>query len=395
MPADFLPYGRHSIDEDDIAAVAEVLRGSMLTGGPKVAEFERAFAARVGAKEAVACSNGTTALHLACIAAGLREGDRAIVPSVTFLSTANAVRMCGAEVVFADVDPDTGLLTPASLRTAFAGANGPVKAVLPVHLNGQIADMEEIAAIARQAGAAIITDCAHAIGAEYAERGTPGDGQWEDLACFSLHPVKTIAMGEGGVVTTNDASVAARLRRLRGHDMRRGEGGWLAADLALDEGGEANPWFYEMQELGYNYRATDFQCALGLSQLGKLDRFIAARRAIADRYDALLKPHDNLLRPIPRMPGQSAWHLYPVLIDYEALGTTRARLMRALVAEGIGTQVHYIPVHWQPYYRARYGEQDLPGAAAYYRRALSLPIFPALPEDGPERVVEALVRLLG
>ena len=390
-----LPYGRHQIGEDDIEAVVEVLRGGELTSGPKAAEFEAAFAMKVGAKEAVVCSNGTTALHLAVMAAGLGPNDKAIVPTITFLSTANAVRMTGAEVVFADVDPDTGLLTTETVIAAYEKAGGPVKAILPVHLNGQCVDMPKIFQVAKKNNSAVITDCCHALGAEYAGGGRPGDGQYEDMACFSLHPVKSIAMGEGGMITTSSKEFSKRMRLLRSHDMKRGAEDRLLNDLSFDAQGNANPWAYEMHELGYNYRAPDILCALGLSQLNKLDQFITRRRVIAALYEKALARLDNIVRPIPRTEiAKSAWHLYPVLIDFDALGKERATVMRELLSLGVGTQVHYIPVSDQPYYRNRYGLQKFPGAQSYYGRVLSLPIFPAMSDDDVTVVVLALEKIL-
>jgi len=391
-----LPYGRHQIDDDDIEAVVDVLRNGLLTSGPKAAEFEADFAAKIGAEEAVVCSNGTTALHLAVMAAGLGPGDVAIVPTLTFLSTANAVRMAGAEVQFADVDSDTGLLTPKTLLAAYKKVDGAVKAVLPVHLNGQCADMPEIKDIATANNSALITDSCHALGAEYAGGGRPGDGRYEDMACFSLHPVKSIAMGEGGMVTTNNPKFAKRMRLLRSHDMVRDAADWVLADVSFDKNGDANPWVYEMHELGYNYRAPDILCALGQSQLKKLDGFVARRREIAEFYDELLAPLGNFLRPVPRtMLAKSAWHLYPVLIDFNTREEDRAEVMRRLLAEGIGTQVHYIPVSGQPYYSNRYGTQKFAGANSYYQRVLSLPIFPAMSDEDVRGVVSALETVLG
>lgn len=395
MSQSFLPYGRHQIDEDDIAAVVDVLRHGMLTCGPKVTEFEAAFAGAVGAKEAIVCSNGTTALHLAALAANIGPGDKVVVPAVTFLSTANVVRMCGGDVVFADVDADTGLMTAETLEDAIARAGGTVKAIMPVHLNGQCVEMVEVKGVAERVGAAIITDCCHALGATYMQGGHPGDGQFEDFACFSLHPVKSIAMGEGGVVTTNDAKVARRMRQLRGHDMERDSDRWKVAEQGFDSTGEANPWYYEMQELAYNYRATDMQCALGLSQLAKLEGFVARRAQIAEQYDKAFASMSNQLKPVRRTKlAASGWHLYPVLIDFDAAGRERGAVMRALQAHGVGTQVHYLPVPWQPYYRDLYGEADYPGAKAYYERVLSLPIYPAMTDADVARVVAALKDVL-
>jgi len=381
----FLPYGRQDIDADDIAAVVEALGADFLTTGPRVEAFEQAFAAAVDAPHAVACANGTAALHLSMLALGIGPGDRVAVPSVTFLATANCARFVGAEVIFTDVDPDTGLMTPQTLAEALERAGpGPVRAVLPVHLRGDVADLAGLARIARQAGAVLVEDAPHALGsqADFGDGDQPvGNGRWSGAATFSFHPVKTIATGEGGMVTTADADVAARLRRLRSHGMERTAG--------------ADPWLYEMREPGFNYRLPDILCALGQSQLKRLPAFADRRRALAARYAEALAP----LAPHVRLATTPAWsrpvlHLLTVLIDFEALGRGRRPVVEALAAEGIGTQVHYIPVHAQPYYVGRYGPLDLPGAAAWYRRCLSLPLFPAMADADVDRVVAALSRAL-
>ena len=397
----FLPYARHDLDDDDIAAVAAVLRGDWLTTGPTVEAFERALAARTGAGSAVVCASGTAGLHLATMALGLGPGDCAIVPTITFLATANAVRYVGAEVVFADVDAETGLLTPATLREALGRAGGKqVKAVLPVHLGGRAADLRGIAAVAAEAGIDIVEDAAHAIGTTYpvndGSLAPVGDGRYSRMTVFSFHPVKTIAMGEGGAVTTNDDALRERLVRFRSHGMTRAAEAFRNRALAFDADGTVNPWYYEMPELGYHYRATDIHCALGLSQLTKLDRFVARRRELIERYRRVLAP----LAPLVRMSttptdAGAAWHLCTVLIDFAAAGTTRARVMRELRARGVGSQVHYIPVHRQPYYQARYGAMSLPGAAAYYERCLSLPLFPAMADGDVDRVAAALSEAIG
>jgi UDP-4-amino-4,6-dideoxy-N-acetyl-beta-L-altrosamine transaminase len=389
-----LPYGRHWVEDDDIAAVVETLRGPYLTTGPVVRRFEEAFAARVGARFAVAVSSGTAALHLAMIAADLGPGDRAVVPSMTFLATANVVRFTGAEVVFADVDAESGLLTPETLAAALDRAGGQVKAVIPVHLGGAVADMAAIAARAAAAGAVVIEDACHAIGAT-APSAAVGACPHSAMAAFSTHPVKTIATGEGGMITLNDAERAARLARLRSHGMDYDRTHWRAPERSLD-GGERAPWYYEMAEMGFNYRLTDIASALGLSQLAKLDRFLDRRSTLAARYDRALAPLAPHVRPPVRsMALQPGWHLYAVRIDFAALGTTRSAVMARLREEGIATQVHYIPVHTQPYYRARYGPIDLPGADTYFQRTLTLPLFPAMRDDDLERVVSALARALG
>jgi UDP-4-amino-4,6-dideoxy-N-acetyl-beta-L-altrosamine transaminase len=387
----FLPYGQQTIDDDDVAAVAAALRGEFLTTGPAVAEFEQAFAQATGATHAVACNSGTAALHLAVLGHDLGPGDIAIVPSVTFLATANVVRMTGAEVLFADVDPDTGLMTEESLREAserMPAGNARLRAVLPVHLNGQVCDLPALA-VAVPEGAVLIEDACHALGVD-----DVGATRHAAAACFSTHPVKAIATGEGGVVTTSNAALADRLRRLRSHGMIRDPASFANHDLAFD-GSEPNPWYYEMEEVGWNYRLPDVLCRLGLSQLRRLAQFRRRRIEIARLYDRLLAPLAPWLRPVPHGNRAHGWHLYAVLIDYASVGTTRRRLMQALRAEAVGTQVHYIPVHRQPYYQRRYGDTALPGADRYYARCLSLPLFPSMTDDEVHRVVAALGRAVG
>lgn len=396
----FLPYGRHQIDEDDVAAVTAVLRSDSLTGGPLVSEFETAFAERVGARFAVACANATAGLHLATMALGLGPDDAAIVPTLTFLATANAARYVGAEVTFADVDPATGLMRPMDLQNAFARETGrKIKAAIPVHLNGQCVDMESVAEFSVRHGLRIIEDACHAVGASYRTRAGEqvrvGACRHSDMAVFSLHPVKTIAMGEGGVVTTNDPDLHAALLRLRNHGMVREASRFVQREEAFDAEGQPNPWYYEMLEPGYNYRASEIHCALGLSQLRKLDRLLARRRELADTYDKALLPLASLMRPVPQVIGcESGWHLYVVHVDFKAAKTTRAMLIRELRGRNIGTQVHYLPVHRQPYYRIRYGELSLAGADAYYTSCLSLPFFPAMSDSDVEKVGAALGDIL-
>jgi UDP-4-amino-4,6-dideoxy-N-acetyl-beta-L-altrosamine transaminase len=393
-PPRALPYGRHLIEDDDVAAVTAALRGGFLTTGPAVEAFEAAFAARVGARHAVVCSSGTAALHLATLAAGLGAGDVAIAPAITFLATANAVRYVGAEVIFADVEAASGLMRKAQLDRALAEVgDARVRAVLPVHLAGQCADMAEIRKAAAARDALVIEDACHAVGASYLAGNAQvpvGACRHSDMCVFSFHPVKTIAMGEGGAVTTNDDRLAERLRRFRAHGMTR------EPSEFEDAGGAERPWWYEMPEPGFNYRASDINCALGLSQLAKLDRFVAERRRLADSYDRLLAPLAPHVLPLARIEGcQPAWHIYVARIDFAGLGRDRGAVMRGLKARGIGTQVHYIPVCRQPYYRRRYGDSRLPGADAYYERALTLPLFVGMSEADAARAVEALAAELG
>lgn len=395
MTGSFLPYGRQEIGDDDVAAVAAVLKGDWLTTGPAVEAFEKALAEKVNAKFAVVCSSGTAALHLAALAAGIGPGDAAVVPSITFLATANAIRYVSGDVMFADVDPATGLMTPATLESALARSAGHVKAVLPVHIAGQSVDLEAISAIAKRASAVVIEDACHALGTTFAAGGVVGDCRHSEMTVFSFHPVKTIAMGEGGAITTNHPAHYERLLRLRNHGMTRNPTQFRNTDLAFGADGKPHPWYYEMPEVGFNYRASDIHCALGLSQLRKLDGFITKRRDLTALYDDQLKPLAPHILP-PQRTGLSdpAWHLYAARIDFTGLNVPRELFVQRLRDEGIGTQVHYVPVHMQPYYQDTVGPLQLPGAMAYYRSTLSLPLFPAMTVDDVKRVVSALDRAM-
>ena len=392
---DFVPYGRHCIEGDDVEAVARVLRGDFLTTGPAIAAFERELCRHVAAPHAVVCSSGTAALHLALLAIDFKPVDVAIVPSITFAATANAARYAGGEVVFADVDPDHGLMTAENFADALDRARGRnIRAVLPVLLAGQGTDAAKIAALATREGITVIEDASHAIGATYrdgAENVPVGACRHSTMTIFSFHPVKTVAMGEGGAITTRDARLAARLERFRAHGIERDPSRFVRRSDAFDAAGAPNPWYYELQELGFNYRATDIHCALGTSQLAKLERNLRRRAELVALYDAAIAKLAPHVRPIRRVRDFTpAWHLYAVVIDFAALGRSRAEVMRALRARGIGSQVHYIPLHRQPYYAARYGEQSLPGAERYYARTLSLPLFPQLRNEHVHKVVTAL-----
>ena len=380
-----LPYGRQSIDDDDIAAVVAALHSDFLTTGPRVESFETAFAEAVGAQHAVACSNGTAALHLSMLALDVQPGEVCIAPSITFLATANCARYVGAEVVFADVDPLTGLMTPDTLSEAISRVGDRrLRAVLPVHLRGDVAQLDGLSALATQAGAVLVEDAPHALGSTATfgnVREQIGDVRHSAMATFSFHPVKTIATGEGGMVTTNDPHLAERLRTLRSHGMIRPPGG--------------DPWWYEMPEPGFNYRLPDILCALGQSQLSKLPQFAVRRRALAARYQAALIP----LAPVVQAAVSPTWsdpvlHLMVVLIDFAAVGKTRRQVMERLSAEGIGSQVHYIPVHRQPYFVERYGPLSLPGAEDWYEKCLSLPLYPGMDDQDVYRVVGALASAL-
>ena len=398
MTATFLPYGRQVIEDDDIAEVVRVLRSDYLTTGPEVPAFEQAFAAAVGAKHAIACANGTAALHLLAVAAGLGPGTVSIVPTLTFLATANAVRLSGGEVLFADVDPHTGLLTPSSLKNAIRRATAPVRAIFPVHLGGQSCDMSAIFALADEIGASVFEDACHAIGTRHSSphgQQRVGDCSHSKGCAFSLHPVKTIAAGEGGVVTLQDDELADRVRLLRNHGMIREPSRFMSKVDAFASDGRPNPWYYEMPEPGFNYRLTDIQAALARSQLGKLSRFAERRAGLARRYRHRLQSLAPLVRAVPIGDGcEPVLHLQQVLIDFDRLGMDRAGLMERLRTQGIGSQVHYYPVHRQPYYARRYPGLELPGADAFYKSTLSLPLYASMTEADVDRVVSILSHVI-
>ena len=370
-----LSYGRQVIDAADRAAVDKALRSPWLTQGPAVAAFEEALARACGAKYAVACTNGTAALHLACLAADLGPGDEAVVPAITFAATANAALYCGAEPVIVDVKPDTITLDPAAFARAVTRRT---KAVLPVHFAGLPADMSEIAAIAKKRKLIVIEDAAHALGATYKGKRI-GACERSDMAILSFHPVKHIATGEGGAVLTNDAKLRDRLRLFRSHGITR--------EPALLDNKNEGGWYYEMQTLGFNYRLTDLQCALGLSQLKKLGRFLARRRAIARLYEAAFKDDSRVKLQHRPKDREHAWHLFTIQVP----AARRRALYDLLHARGILANVHYIPLHRLPYYARRgWAKKRFPAAEAYYAGALSLPMHAALTDAEVRRVISVV-----
>lgn len=375
-----LPYGRQDISEADIEAVTDVLRSDFLTTGPAVPRFEAALTARTGAAHAVAVSSATAALHLACQALGLGPGDTLWTSPITFVASANCARYCGASVDFVDIDPDTYNMCPDALEAKLA-QSAPPKVIVPVHMAGQSCDMARIAELARAHGARVLEDASHAVGAT--EAGHPvGACALSDIAVFSFHPVKIVTTGEGGAALTNDPALAEAMAELRSHGITR--------DPAKMTEPPHGPWYYQQTDLGWNYRMTDLQAALGLSQIARLDDFLARRTALADRYDRLLADLP-LERPARRPEARSSWHLYIVRVAPERHRRTFERLRAA----GIGAQLHYIPVHLQPYYRRQgFAPGQFPKAEAYYARAISLPLFPAMTEANQNRVVAALAEAL-
>ncbi len=384
MSEAMIPYGRQDISEADIDAVVAVLRSDFLTQGPAVAAFERTVADHCGIAHAVAANSATSALHLACAALGLGPGDRLWTVPNTFVASANCARYCGATVDFVDIDPLTRNLSVPALRARLADAarTGTLpRIVVPVAFAGLPCEMAEIRALADDYGFAILEDASHAIGARYRDRPV-GCGEWADITVFSFHPVKIVTTGEGGMAVTRDPALAARMARLRSHGITR--------DPAEMDTPPAGPWIYEMQELGWNYRMTDLQAALGSSQMRRLDDFVARRAALAARYDALLAG-SGLTLPPRTVDGHSAWHLYVVGWNEERSGLSRDAAFMYLRAAGIGVNVHYIPVHLQPYYR-RLGFRpgQFPAAEAYYATALSLPLYATLDEAAQDRVIATL-----
>lgn len=394
MTRSHLGYGRQSIDRADIDAVVAVLQGDFLTQGPTVERFEAALAERVGARHAVAVSNGTAALHLACLAAGIGTGNLGVTSAITFAASANCLRYSGAEAGFVDVDPNSVGMNLAALTQALA-VRPEIKVVIPVHLGGLASGAAEIRSVARDR--VVIEDGAQSFGGVY-ESGNPvGCGAHADMTIFSFHPVKTITTGEGGAIVCNDDELAHRLRMLRTHGMEREPVRFVATDAIED--GRIKPWFHEQQLLGFNYRMTDLQAALGLSQLAKLDGFLRRRREIAGRYDAAFAglPHLRLPQSAPAERARSALHLYLAVFDFDALGTTRTAFMARLNKAGVGSQVHYIPVYRHPYYMQRYAVDPalFPEAESYYRSCLSLPLFPGMTDEDIEHVVATVREAVG
>lgn len=373
---EYIPYGKQWIDEEDIEEVITALQSDYLTTGPQVNAFEEAFAAACGARYAIAVTSGTAALHLACLAAGVGPGSEAITTPITFVATANAPLYCGSIPVFADVCSDTINLDPEEVQARITPRTA---AILPVHFGGHACDMPVLRAIAEQNGLALIEDACHALGAETPDGGRVGDCRYADMTIFSTHPVKAIATGEGGVITTNKPALNDRLRMLRSHGVTRDP-----ERLTRNEG----EWYYEMQMLGFNYRLTDIQCALGRSQLRKLATFLTRRREIVARYNAAFAGVPELQRPTERPGHRSAWHLYVVRLR-DADSATRRRLFDSLRAAGLGVNVHYIPVYWQPFYRDNYNYMPglCPIAERYYQEAITLPLYPQMTDAQVEYVI--------
>lgn len=372
----FIPYGRQFIDDDDIQAVVDVLKGDYLTTGPKIHEFEEALAARAGAKYAVAVSNGTAALHAACFAVGICEGDEVITSPITFAASANCALYVGAKPVFADIDSRTYNIDPDSILQKI---NSRTKALIPVHYTGQPCDMDAIRKVADKYGLIVIEDASHALGATYKGKAIGGIS---DMSTFSFHPVKQITTGEGGAVTTNDEKLYKRLLLFRSHGQTRNRE-WMEK--------YEGDWYYEQQELGYNYRMTDIQAALGLSQMKKLDMFLERRRELAAIYNESFKDVKELKIPEQLEVVQSAWHLYVISLRLDRTGKTRFDAFNYMKSRNIGVNVHYIPVYYHPYYRRLgYAKGICPNAESLYESLITLPLYPGMNDEDAGYAAECL-----
>ncbi len=367
-----IPYGRQTIEEDDIQAVVDVLRSDYLTTGPKIAEFEKMVADYVGAKYAVAISNGTSALHAACFAAGIQPGDEVITTPLTFAASSNCVLYCGGTPVFADVDPKTYNIDPEDIRRKITDKT---KAIIAVHLAGQPCDMDEIHKIAKEHDLIVIEDGAHALGSVYKGKKV---GTLSDMTTFSFHPVKPITTGEGGMIVTDNEEFYQKMMLFRSHGITRDENLMTRND---------GPWFYQQLDLGYNYRITDIQCALGCSQMKKLDRFLALRKEIVAHYNEAFADCENIVTPYQLPETESGWHLYIVQVK----NCDRRKVFEALREHGIAVNVHYIPVYLHPYYQEHgYKDVHCRNAEEVYSHIISLPLYPTLTEEQQQYVIETL-----
>ncbi|MBE5923094.1 MAG: UDP-4-amino-4,6-dideoxy-N-acetyl-beta-L-altrosamine transaminase [Lachnospiraceae bacterium] len=377
----FIPYGRQSIDDDDINAVVEVLKSDYLTTGPKVTEFEKVVADYVGAQYAVAVSNGTAALHIACLAAGISEGDEVITSPITFAASANCALYCGATPVFADIKKDTYNIDPDDIERKITEKT---KAIIPVHYTGQPCEMDAIHEIAKKHNLIVIEDGAQVISGEYKGKKV---GALSDMTTFSFHPVKPATTGEGGMVLTNDKALYEKLKLYHTHGITRDDNLLENKSDPVNDGG----WYYEQLELGYNYRITDIQCALGISQMKKLDKFAAHRRELAALYDELLAGVDNVVIPYQHPDCLSSYHLYMIQVPAER----RKEIFEKLRENGVGVNVHYIPVYKLPYYQ-KHGYKDVccPNAEEFYSRAITLPLFADMTTEQVEYVVKVLKDIL-
>lgn len=409
----YIPYGRQSINEDDIAAVCSVLRSDWLTQGPTVKKFEDEIAQKVESKYAVACSNGTAALHLACLAAGFGKGDTVLTSPMTFLASANCARYVGADIDFIDINPKTLCIDPELIADYLADNKEKegLKGIIPVHFAGVPCNMPLIYKLAKKAGMVIIEDACHALGAYYKfnnENIPVGSCRHSDMAVFSFHPVKHITTGEGGVITTNNKDLYEKLLLFRSHGITKDPEGFVNEDLAFEglsfsnpqskiqNPKSPNPWYYEMHELGFNYRITDMQCALGILQLERLDSFIQIRKDIAGKYITAFKNNDNINLVQPEENLFPSWHLFPIQFNLRKLKLSRREIVDEYHKNGIGVQIHYIPLYHQPYYKNLYefDSKQYQNSEKYYKSCVSLPLFPGLSDNDIDRIIDITFQII-
>lgn len=379
-------YGKQSVDQSDIDAVVEVLKSDFLTQGPAIEKFEKCVAEYCGVKYAVAVTNATSALHIACLAAGLGKGDVLWTSPITFTASANCGRYCGADVDFVDIDPSTYNMSVDELDKKLQQAEVKPKVVIPVHLAGQSCDMDKIYKLSQEYGFKVIEDASHAIGADY-KSAKIGCCKYSDFTVFSFHPVKIVTTGEGGMVLTNDKDLHEKLLLYRSHGITR--------DTKLMTRTADGPWYYQQIDLGFNYRMTDMQAALGYSQMQKVDEFVSRRRYLAKRYNELLKNISNIRLPYQSEDTDSSWHLYVVRVDFSKINKTKQQIFAEMKDRGVCLNLHYIPVHTQPYYQKQgFKDGDFPNSEKYYEEVFTLPLYYSLTDEQQDYIVKNLVEVL-
>ncbi len=389
----FLPYSRQTIDKKDILAVNKVLKEDFITQGPNINEFEKNFASYVGSKYAVACATGTAALHIACQSLNLRKNGNLLTSPITFVASANCAQFVGAKTNFADIDLDSYCMSPSSLEKILKKKK--IDVVVVVHMSGHSANMQKINHLKKKYKFKIVEDACHALGGRYKNKKV-GSCFYSDISTFSFHPVKPITTGEGGMITTNDKKIYNNLLKFRTHGIHKNKENFVNKKMAFDKTGKVNQWYYEMSDLGYNYRITDMQAALGNSQLKKIDKFTKYRQKIAQAYDAGFSKNKFIKTPKIHKNIEHAYHLYTLLIDFKRIKKTRNEIMKKLKEINIGTQVLYIPVHFQPYYSKKYNFRKgaFPNSETYYESCLSIPIFPGIKKDEIKFIINEINNLI-
>lgn len=388
-----IPYGKQFIDQEDINSVIEALKSDYLTTGPKISEFENKLANYTNSKYVVAVSNATAGLHLASLCL-LEKNDKVLTTPNSFLATSNSILYVGAIPIFVDITEDGNI--DLDLCEEYIKKDPTIKAIYGVHFSGKMLNQDKLKYLKEKYNVKILEDCAHSIGAEFIDKNEnkikSASSKNSDCSILSFHPVKQLTTGEGGAITTNDKNLYEKLLKLRSHGMTRNSNDFVNLDLAFDSNGENNSWYYEMQELGFNYRLTDIQASLGISQLNKLDKFLDRRKEIVKKYDLAFKDLEAI-KPLYTYTEESSYHLYVLQIDFEKLNTTRNKFMKNLLSNGIGSQVHYIPINKQPYYKnLGYGNENTPIMDNYYKKCLSIPLYPSLSDEDINRVINNIIK---